>query len=295
MDDCVRQTFIGLRDLAPGNHTEIHCLVSAVREGVVADLQSTSGAVPIDVVLTRLTERLEERTAMNPEAADWTVRSVALALGLRGSGAGTSASRSGARSSEGRPRGAADHSVHTRDRAAQPQTKPGAQRHADGEQTRPTSRSAPSMSGAAVTSAADEDGRSYRPAHRRLRWILLITAIVILVGILTAAATVPTIRSRRDQAKESAVKEGIHSIQIGAQSYAVDHNDTYPDPSLVNEPGMRGDEYQYVDLWPTNPYTGAPMTQGTGPGDFTYTVAFDGLSFTLVGNGKDGEAVMTAP
>jgi len=149
VDDAVRQTPIELRrergvsllkdpdrleshlcDLAPGKHAEIHCLVAAVREGVVTDLLSASGAVPIDALIPRLSARLQQRTAMNPEAARWAVRSLALALGLRYLGAATSAPRRGARSTAGQPAGAAGHSARPGEGAAGPQTKQGAQRQA---------------------------------------------------------------------------------------------------------------------------------------------------------------------
>ena len=114
-------------------------------------------------------------------------------------------------------------------------------------------------------------------------WLALIIVVGILVGI-------PMFLGQRDKAKESAIKEGIHSIEIGVMSYAVYNADVYPDPSLVNESGMA----DHVDYWPTNPYTGGPMAQGTGPGDYGYEVSADGMSFTLTGYGKDG-AVVSVP
>ena len=92
------------------------------------------------------------------------------------------------------------------------------------------------------------------------------------------------------EARESAVREGIHSIQIGAQSWAVDHGDAYPDASLVNEVDM----FDYIDIWPTNPYTDLPMTQGTEPGDFSYALTAGG-GFKLTGYGADGQALITVP
>jgi len=149
VNDSVRQTLIALRrergvsllkdpdrleshlrDLAPGRHAEIHCLVAAVREGVVTDLLSASGALPIDALILRLAARLQQRTAMNPGAARWAVRSLALALGLRYSGAATSAPRRSAKSTAGQPAGAAGHSARTGEGAAGPQTKQSAQRQA---------------------------------------------------------------------------------------------------------------------------------------------------------------------
>lgn len=117
--------------------------------------------------------------------------------------------------------------------------------------------------------------------------LLAVVGLVILFGVIAIA-----MKSAQDEkTREAAVKEGIHSIEIGVQSYAVDYNDAYPDPSTVSESGMS----TYLDLWPTNPYTGAPMAQGTGPGDFAYIVSADGKSFTLVGYGKGGKGVITVP
>ena len=76
----------------------------------------------------------------------------------------------------------------------------------------------------------------------------------------------------RDPALRAAVEDGIHAIQIGVQSYAVDHNDTYPDPSIVTPTGLAA----YVDPWPEDPYTGLPMKQGSGLGDFRYYISLVG-------------------
>jgi len=90
-----------------------------------------------------------------------------------------------------------------------------------------------------------------------------------------------------DLAKESAVKEGIHSIQIGVQTYAIDHNDIYP--AKVTKAILGS----YVENWPDNPYTNVPMTEGAGPGSYTYMT--NGSTFKLVGRGKDGKIVITVP
>ena len=76
-----------------------------------------------------------------------------------------------------------------------------------------------------------------------------------------------------------AVKERIHSLTIGVLSWAVDHNDACPGPAPVNQSGLA----EHVDSWPENPYTGSPMAQGIGPGDFSYTLGPDGRTYQLVG------------
>jgi hypothetical protein len=120
--------------------------------------------------------------------------------------------------------------------------------------------------------------------------VLIAAGVLVLFGGMFAAMAIPVFLGQRDLAKESAVKEGIHSIQVGVQSWAVDHADEYPDPATVSQAGMS----RYVDRWPTNPYTGLAMTQGTGPGQFTYTGS-DGGGFQLTAYGADGTPVITVP
>ena len=120
--------------------------------------------------------------------------------------------------------------------------------------------------------------------------LIELLIVIIIIGILAAIA-IPMFLGQRDKAKESAVKEGIHSIQVGVQSWAVDHNDAYPAASGVSSAAMTG----YVDIWPKNPWSGsAAMQDGGGQGNFTYsTPASD--TFRLIGHGKGGANIITVP
>ena len=120
--------------------------------------------------------------------------------------------------------------------------------------------------------------------------VLIVAAVLLPVGGMFAAIMIPMVmfNDQHDKASESAVKEGIHTLQIGIQSWAVDHQDAYPSAEEMDPMVMS----RYIDWWPTNPYTGAPMAQGTGPGDFSYEAAPDGSSFRLVGYGEDGNVVI---
>src|SRR5512139_1515495 len=90
--------------------------------------------------------------------------------------------------------------------------------------------------------------------------LIELLIVIIIIGILAAIA-IPMFLGQRDKAKESAVKEGVHSIQVGVQSYAVDHGDTYP--ATVAAGGMAS----YVDIWPKNPWTNVAMVDQNAQGD----------------------------
>ena len=120
--------------------------------------------------------------------------------------------------------------------------------------------------------------------------VLIVVGVLILVlaGVVVAIV-LPTRPGQNDKTRQMAVKEGIHSIQIGVQSWAAANQDEYPDPLLVSGFGL----WDYVDNWPRNPYASQPMSAGTEPGQFTYALAAD-HGFVLIGYGKDGP-VITVP
>ena len=120
--------------------------------------------------------------------------------------------------------------------------------------------------------------------------LIELLIVIIIIGILAAIA-IPMFLGQRDKAKESAVKEGVHSIQVGVQSYAVDYNDTYPATGGVTQANLA----TYVDNWPKNPWNSPTLMAQAGSfskGDYNYTLTSTG--FTLVGWGKTA-GVITAP
>jgi type II secretion system protein G len=130
-----------------------------------------------------------------------------------------------------------------------------------------------------------------RPKRYRGEGFTLIELliVIIIIGILAAIA-IPMFLGQRDKAKESAVKGGVHNIELGIGSYAVDNQDLYPANGGVSA-GTLG---SYVDNWPKNPWTNQLMAQAgsLSKGDYNYTNS--GTTFTLVGWGKNS-GIFTAP
>src|SRR5215510_13255519 len=70
-----------LRDVCGQYRREITVLVSALKEGVGTELLTASEGVPIEVLLARQTQRLQDDLGLTADAGRWAVESWALALG----------------------------------------------------------------------------------------------------------------------------------------------------------------------------------------------------------------------
>jgi hypothetical protein len=89
-------------------------------------------------------------------------------------------------------------------------------------------------------------------------------AIVLIVGDDRDDPPPPPALTQDEQAIE-----GAEAIARGAELYAAEFG---YGPS-VDDALPTGALAQFVDPWPTNPFTGAPMAPGSSPGDYTFYTA----------------------
>jgi len=115
--------------------------------------------------------------------------------------------------------------------------------------------------------------------------------VIIIIGILAAIA-IPMFLRQREKAKDAAVEEGVHHIQIGIQGWAIDNDDFFPDEVDVVAAGV-GTVGEDMDMWPEDPYNGGDMVdEGNEPGDFDYEPTADRRDYTLVGFLSSGDWVI---
>jgi hypothetical protein len=122
---------------------------------------------------------------------------------------------------------------------------------------------------------------------RGASWALLLS-ITLLAWVPAACGgadiTPPT--NNIDKAKEVSAKAEIMIVKTGVASY-VAANSALPPAATQEALGS------FVSPWPDNPWTGAPMTSGTQPGDIVYKPGA-GLDYSLGVHLSDG-SVYTAP
>jgi prepilin-type N-terminal cleavage/methylation domain-containing protein len=134
--------------------------------------------------------------------------------------------------------------------------------------------------------------RDVRVAGRQGGFTLIELLIVItIIGVLAAIA-IPMYLGQRGKAHDAAVKEGVHTVLVGIQSYVAENEDTYPGQAAG---GLQVQVDTQVLPWPPNPfaYPAAAMTNGpdvatVATGDLVYTHAAGTVTFTWGGKVRDG-------
>jgi hypothetical protein len=81
------------------------------------------------------------------------------------------------------------------------------------------------------------------------------------------------------------VIDGIAKLQVGIVTWASANNNLYPPPQDVVQGGGIS---QYVDPWPTDPFTSQPMAPGTAPGSYVYEQLSGGQGYRLTGYLSNG-------
>jgi hypothetical protein len=71
-----------LRDQCGQYKREIRLLINTLKEGVVSELRLGKESMPVEVLVPRLCKKIEENLLLSPDAAEWAVKSWAVALGL---------------------------------------------------------------------------------------------------------------------------------------------------------------------------------------------------------------------
>jgi prepilin-type N-terminal cleavage/methylation domain-containing protein len=146
------------------------------------------------------------------------------------------------------------------------------------------------MSGAAARlswSQIDRRVMRSRLCRREGFTLIELLIVIIIIGILSSIA-IPLYMGQRDRAKGAAVKEGVHNVEIGIQTYAIEHQDSFPAVTDVTRGGPVG---ATVENWPLNPWTDADMadTTSSAQGDFHYVPSSG--TYTLVGYGSTGVVI----
>ena len=140
----------------------------------------------------------------------------------------------------------------------------------------------PELAEAATEDSEEADAATEHQRRRRRKWVIVAVAAGLTAILLAVVISLSLTKGEEDSIKADAVLKGVHAIERGALAWAADHNGVSPSWGSVNRGGLS----DYVTPWPTNPYTGGPMTPGSGPGQFSYDL--EPVGFTIIGYGELG-------
>jgi len=113
--------------------------------------------------------------------------------------------------------------------------------------------------------------------------IIIALALALVAGVAGCGLqdqAVEQTTGQIDVAKDAAVKAQLMMIKTGVQAYVATNGAPPPDASQATLGS-------FVQPWPVNPFTNAPMKAGDGVGDYVYTPG-SGTGFTLAVHLSDG-------
>jgi prepilin-type N-terminal cleavage/methylation domain-containing protein len=128
--------------------------------------------------------------------------------------------------------------------------------------------------------------------------LIELLIVIIIIGILAAIA-IPVFLTQRNKAKDAVVKSGVHHIELGIASWAVDNHDFYPDvvdktaATTLPGGGAGPPVGEFVQKWPGNPFlNNVDMVESPAVGDYSYLPLGGRSTFTLTGHMSNAEFVV---
>ena len=117
--------------------------------------------------------------------------------------------------------------------------------------------------------------------------LIELVIVIVIMGLITAVA-LPNFSKIQTKAKEAAIKNVAHGLQLAVESYFLSHG-TYPQGSqspaatLISILQQSG-EYTQT---PTNPFTGSAFQTSDTTGKMTYTADNTAGTYQLSVYGSD--------
>ena len=124
--------------------------------------------------------------------------------------------------------------------------------------------------------------------------LIELMIVVVIIGILAAIA-IPNFIAMQNRAREGSTKTNMHTFQVTAEDYSVQHDGTYP-----------GTAHQVIALLPAGLALENPFDQSTGSGNAwedrasasaapgtkagltSYADSANGYTYNIKGQGKNG-------
>ncbi|MBA4049551.1 MAG: hypothetical protein C0464_00935 [Cyanobacteria bacterium DS2.008] len=146
-------------------------------------------------------------------------------------------------------------------------------------------------------------------------WTPVEVGLVLFFSAMLIGMFVPRVTSAEEKANEQITRTSMHITQVALETYAADHNNTYPaeiDDALKSYyPGGEADGKTPASQGPLNPYSKKPEfpvmvgymstptavrslppeSTGASPGQVVYIPLDNHRSYALLGTTGDGKAI----